>query len=197
MHASQEHPQTAHQPPPPASRPITPKRKPTMQAVPSRPWPIAPKRKLAVQAADQPNSHPVAQKIQPQHQPPLLSEIQAQVQNLQPPQAGKATKTKQSDKTAVKPWLVKPKDSTGCASPAGYKIQLAMGLADNRRLYNAFCEAACLLAIEHLDIKQMIREQEKYKISMVLVKAQNMFPYLQYFINNWPFYDLIAQYLWN
>ncbi|KAF8119858.1 hypothetical protein EV363DRAFT_1170719, partial [Boletus edulis] len=170
-------PQTASQPLPPASRPVLSKRKPAAQAVAQRQSAVS-----APQAAPQ---------------PPPLDEIQEQVQNLQPPQPGKAAR-KQSDKTAVvKPWVLKPKGSAGRSSPAGYKIQSAMGLADNRRLYNAFCEAARLLAIEHLDIKQTIREQEKYKISMVLVKAQNMFPYLQRFVNNWPFYDLIAQYLRN
>ena len=117
---------------------------------------------------------------------PPLTAIQAQVQNLHPAKPGKTHKV-HNNPQVVKPWVLKPKGTAGRSAPLGYNIQEAMGLGNNRRLYNAYCvshfcsslslprqslqEAARLLAIEHLDIKKTISSQEKYNVSLVLVKV--------------------------
>ncbi|KAG9316001.1 hypothetical protein JVU11DRAFT_3661 [Chiua virens] len=125
--------------------------------------------------------------------PPSFHEVQAQLQKWQPPPL--QPRHPKVNVQQFTPWVLRPKGSAGRSN--GYNIQQAMELAENRRVYNALSAAARLMAIEYLDIKKTIKLQELSKLSFVLLHAQTMFPYLQRFVNNWPFYDLIAQFLCN
>lgn len=141
-------------------------------------------RPAAQKSQAPPAARPAARKANTSAPP--LTAIQAQVQNLHPAKPGKTHKV-HNNPQVVKPWVLKPKGTAGRSAPLGYNIQEAMGLGNNRRLYNAYCvshfcsslslprqslqEAARLLAIEHLDIKKTISSQEKYNVSLVLVKV--------------------------
>ena len=171
---------------PPAAHPAAQKSQAPLAARPaaqkSQALPAA--RLAARKSQAPPAARPAARKANTSAPP--LTAIQAQVQNLHPAKPGKTHKV-HNNPQVVKPWVLKPKGTAGRSAPLGYNIQEAMGLGNNWRLYNAYCvshfcsslslprqslqEAARLLAIEHLDIKKTISSQEKYNVSLVLVKV--------------------------
>ncbi|KAI9574218.1 hypothetical protein HD554DRAFT_10549 [Boletus coccyginus] len=42
-----------------------------------------------------------------------------------------------------------------------------------------------------------MRQQDKYVVQLVLTLAQDQFPFLKWFVNNWPLYDILSRFLQN
>ncbi|KAF8549655.1 hypothetical protein OG21DRAFT_1525676 [Imleria badia] len=66
-----------------------------------------------------------------------------------------------------------------------YNIQEAMGLGNDKQLYNAICK------------NYVAAGQIQYIVQLVLMLAQDQFPLLKRFVNTWPLYDIISRFLRN